>query len=231
MTGSLGKVICVRALADDLRFLKPVTNRMAKLLGSKLRVCELNDHSSHVVAMIALKSETYDFAVFFAHGGRDYLRGGEFQIRATGENIETERFLSRDELGILKGKVVFCMSCDSNGLAETAINSGTRAFVGFDKVPFNRFDENGDSIGSHVLVKHCQDILADSVKLALEQFFSGKASLDEAVEFLRIILVNRAIEYVRKNVAVKERREVAALLLQTKTGLRYHGQKGVQFAK
>jgi hypothetical protein len=204
---------------------------MVKLLGSKLKICELNNRASHVEAISALKHEQYDMAVFFAHGGSDYLRGGEYQVRATGENIETEKFLTRADLGIFRDKCVFCMSCDSNGLAQVAIDSGARAFVGFDKVPFNRFNVEGEPIGSHVLIKHCQDILADSVKLALEQFFTGKVSLDEAVDVLRTILVRRAIEYVRKNTSVKERREVAALLLQTKSGVRYYGQKGVRFER
>ena len=229
MSEILKTVICVRALADDLKFLRPVTNRMKKLLGKELKFYELTNQASHAVTKIALRNQPYDFAVLFAHGGRDYLRGGEYQVRATGENIETEKFLKSSELGIFRNKVIFCMSCDSNGIARAALQSGALAFVGFDKVPFNRFDEEGEPIGSHVLVKHCQDILADSVKLSLERFFRGNGSLDESVEYLRTVLVKRAIEYVRKNKSVKERREIAALLLQTKSGLRYHGQKGFRF--
>lgn len=229
MNEPLKKVICVRALADDLKFLRPVTNRMVKLLGSNLRVCELGNQASHADAMMVLKKQRFDFAVFFAHGGSDYLRGGEYQIRATGENIETEKFLTSADLEVFRDKVIFCMSCDSNGLARAAMENGVRGFVGFDKVPFNRFDEKGEPIGSHVLVKHCQDILADSVKLSLERFLGGVASLDESVEHLRMLLVKRAIRYVRKCTSVKERREIAALILQTKSGLRYHGQKGIFF--
>ena len=79
------------------------------------------------------------------------------------------------------------------------------------------------------VVKHCQEILADSVKQSLERFLTGNLSLDEPVDYLRTVLVKRAIEYVRRNTSVKERHEIAALLLQTKSGLRYHGQKGIRF--
>jgi hypothetical protein len=202
---------------------------MGKLLGSNLRLCELGNQASHAEAIMVLKRREFDLAVFFAHGGSDYLRGGEYQIRATGENIETEKFLTCDDLEIFRDKAIFCMSCDSNGLARAALESGIHAFVGFDKIPFNRFDENGEPVGSHVLVKHCQAILADSVKLALEHFLTGHGSLDESVDFLRTVLVKRSIEYVRRNTSVKERHEVAALLLQTKSGLRFHGQKGIRF--
>lgn len=202
---------------------------MVKLVGSKIKVCELENQASHADAMIKLKNEPYDFALFFAHGGSDYLRGGEYQIRATGENVATEKFLKRDDLPIFKDKVVFCMSCDSNGLAQAAIDHGAHAFVGFDKIPFNRFNDEGESIGSHVLVMNCQKILAEAVKAALERFVTGRSTLDESVDYLRFALVKQAIDYVRKNTSVKEKREVAALLLQTKNGLRYHGRRGIRF--
>ncbi len=203
---------------------------MEKLLGStKLKIYELSNQTSHAAATVALKNGQYDFAVFFAHGGSNYLRGGEYQIRATGENIETEKFLTHSDLPLFQGKVVFCMSCDSNGMAGASLDSGVQSFVGFDKIPFNRFDDKGEPIGSFVLVKHCQEILADSVKLALERFLKGEVTLDESIELLRMVLVKRAIEYVRKHPSVKERREIAALLLQTKNGILYHGQKGIRF--
>ncbi|NTW88494.1 MAG: hypothetical protein HGB26_05080 [Desulfobulbaceae bacterium] len=179
--------------------------------------------------MIKLKNESYDFVLFFAHGGSDYLRGGEYQIRATGENVATEKFLTRDDLSMFKDKVVFCMSCDSNGLAQAAIESGAAAFVGFDKIPFNRFNPEGISIGSYELVTHCQRILAEAVKIALERFVTDRATLDESVDYLRIFLVNRAVDFVRRNKSEKERHEIAALLLQTKNGLHYHGRRGIRF--
>lgn len=229
MTELLRKVICIRALADDLSFLRTVTNRMTRILDSRFNIFELSNQASHADAILRLRKESYDLAVFFAHGGSDYIRGGEYQIRATGEIIETEKFLTRGDLGIFEGKVVFCMSCNSNDLAQSAIDCGALAFVGFSKIPFNQFDENDNPIGSHVLVKHSQDILAEAVKASLERFVTGRGTLDESVNFLRFFLIRRAIEYVRNNKSVKERREVAALLLQTKNGLLYHGQKGIRF--
>jgi hypothetical protein len=39
------------------------------------------------------------------------------------------------------------------------------------------------------------------------------------------------VRFVRKLQSFKQRREVAALLLRVKDGVRYHGRLGVQFAK
>lgn len=231
MTGLLRKAICVRALADDLKFLRTVTNRIEKLFGSKIKVCELGNQASHAETMLRLKNEQYDLALFFAHGGSDYLRGGEYQIRSTGENIATEKFLTRSDLSIFKEKVVFCMSCNSNGLAQAAIESGATAFVGFDKIPFNRFDDEGRPIYSQVLMTRCQEILSEAVKATLERFVTGRNTLDESVDYLRFYLIKRSIEYVRsrRSNSETERLEVAAFLLQTKDGVRYHGLRGIRF--
>lgn len=204
---------------------------MAKLLGSQLQVFELADRASHADAMLALRQTVEGFVVIFAHGSGDYLRGGEYRSRASGENIKIEKFLTREDLNAFSGKVVFCMSCDSNELAQASLDAGAIAFVGFDKIPFNRFNDAEEPIGSHVLVKHCQEkLIAPAITAALERFLTGRASLDEAVDYLRLWITKNAVAYVREYKSVKERREVAALFLKVKDGLRYHGPLGIRFA-
>lgn len=204
---------------------------MAKLLGSQLKTLELADRASHADAVLALKQAVEGFVVILAHGSGDYLRGGEFRSRTTGENLEIEKFITRADLSAFSGKVIFCMSCDSNELAQASLEAGAIAFVGFDEVPFNRFNDTGDPVGSYVLVKHCQEILiAPAITAALERFLTGRASLDEAVDYLRLWVTKNAVSYVRQYTSVKERREVAALFLRVKDGVRYHGPLGIRFA-
>lgn len=205
---------------------------MAKLLGPQLKAFKLADRASHVDAMLGLKQATEGFVMIFAHGSGDYLRGGEYRSRSSRENVEIEKFLTRDDLNAFSGKVVFCMSCDSNELAQASLDAGAIGFVGFDNIPFNRFNEDGDPIGSHVLVKHCQEkLIAPAITAALERFLTGRASLDEAVDYLRLWIAKNAVAYVRQYTSVKERREVAALFLKVKDGLRYHGPLGIRFRK
>jgi len=150
---------------------------------------------------------------------------------ASGENAEIEKFLTRDVLNEFSGKVVFCMSCDSNELAQASLDSGAIGFVGFDKIPSNLYSGAEEPIGSHVLVKHCQEkLIAPAITAALEQFLTGRASLDEAVDYLRLWITKNSVAYVRQYTSVKERREVAALFLKVKDGLRYHGPLGIRFA-
>jgi hypothetical protein len=227
----LNTALCLHAKSSDLNFLNPVRNRMVKLLGSQIKAYELTNQASHAQAMLDLRQAPDGFVVIFAHGSGDYLRGGEYRNRATGENFETEKFLTRADLPAFYGKFVFCMSCDSNALARASIEAGALGFVGFDKVPFNRFNPSGDPIGSDVLVKHCKEkLIAPAVSAALERFLIGRVSLDEAVDYLQLWITKNAISYVKRYKAVKERREAAALFLQIKDGVRYHGPLGIRFA-
>jgi hypothetical protein len=226
----LKKLLCLYATSSDLKFLNPVKNRLAKVLGPQSKVYELNQPSSNAKALNALNAATEGFVVIFAHGSGDYILSGEYRNNA-GEYSEA-KFITRQNLKSFSGKVVFCMSCDSNEMADACIAAGVVAFVGFDGIPFNRFDANGDAVGSHVLVKHCQEILiAPAITAALERFLDGRASLNEAVDYLRLWITKRAAEYVRDFPTVKERRESAALFLRLKDGVRYHGPLGVRFAK
>lgn len=229
MITPLQTTLCLYAMSTDLRFLNPVRNRMVKLLSSRLDVCELTTRNSHVDALLALKKTTEGLVVVFAHGTSDYLRGGEYCRRSAGESGEVEKFITRADLGAFKGKVVFCLSCDSNGLAQDCIDAGALAFVGFDEVPFNRFNAAGEPIGSYVLVKHGQELIAAAITAALERFLTGRATLDEAIVYLRLWINKTAVEYVRRNKSVKERREVAALFLRVKQGVQYHGPLGIRF--
>ena len=107
-----------------------VRNRMRKLLGSQLKAFELANLASHADAMLALRQAVEGFVVIFAHDSGDYLRGGEDRSRASGENIEIDKFLTRDDLSAFSGMVVFCMSCDSNELAQASLDAGAIGFFG-----------------------------------------------------------------------------------------------------
>jgi hypothetical protein len=227
----LSSALCLHAKSADLKFLNRVRNRIKKLLGPQVQIFEMGNTISHGKAKRALERATEGFVVVLVHGTSDYLKGGEYRSKMSSEICEVDRFLTRKDLSVFKGKVVFCMSCDSNGLAQSALNAGALAFVGFDEVPFNRFDASGEPVGSYVLKKHCQELIAEAVQTSLERFLTGKTTLDEAIDFLRLWISHKAVAYVRRNTSVKERREVAALFLRVKDGLRYHGPLGIRFKR
>lgn len=230
---SLKTVLCLHAQAEDLGFLNPVKTRIGRLLGKSLHVINLDTQASHVEALLALRKTAEGLVIIFAHGSCDYLRGGEYRSRALEETIQTEKFLTRNDAAAFKDKVVFCMSCDSNGLAPSCLEAGALAFVGFDDIQFRRFDLQGEEIKTGPLMGHCQALIAEAAQVSLERFILGRATLDESVEFMRLWIVQKTITYVRRmeKSGVKERKEVAALLLKFKSGMRYHGPRGIRFER
>jgi len=227
----VNKAICLHAQADDLKFLNPVRNRMAKLLSVNFRGVSFGDHKSEVDAKIALEKKEVSFVIILAHGGDGYIRGGEYIHRVTREIEMREKFLTKQDLALFNGKVVFCMSCDSNSLASASLHAGALAFVGFNSVLFNRFDVSGNPTTNHEFELHAQRLISEGVKFVLERFVTGRATLDEAVEFLRLWICQEVVRFVRKYKSVKQRREIAALLLRMKDGVRYHGERGITFVR
>ena len=227
---TLRDALCLHAQCGDLKFLNPVRNRLAKLLGSKFRSYELADQASHAAGLLALRQASNSFVVIFAHGSGDYLRGGGYISRITGEVIEVERFITRKDLAAFERKVIFCMSCDSDELAEASLAAGAIAFVGFGQILFNRFNAAEEPTGSYVLVKHCQEkLIAPAITAALERFVTGRSNLEESIDYLRLWITKSAVSYVEEYTSVKERREMAALFLRMKEGIRYHGPRGIRF--
>lgn len=233
MTVHLTSALCLHARSSDLKFLNQTRNRLKKLLGARLGIHRLGNKASQEHAILKVRSSVNSLVVVFAHGTGDYIKGGCYRSSSTGEIEEIELFLSKTDLSLFSGKAIFCMSCDSNRLARHCIAAGALAFVGFGQIPFDRFDDKGNSTGSYVLTKHSQKLISKTVQATLQKFLLGKASLDECVDYLKLLIPKEAVTYVREmeKGGVKERKEVAALLLRVGSGVKYHGMKNIYFLR
>ncbi len=231
MSTTVSKAICLHAQADDLQFLNPVRKRMGKLLVGSFQGFSFGDQKSQAEARLALEKAEGSFVVVLGHGGSEYVRGGEYVHRVTREIIEAKKFLTVQDAQVFRGKVVFCLSCDSNGLARACLAAGAQTFVGFGAVPFNRYDPSGNRISDDEFEHHAQQLIANAIKATIERFVTGRATLDEAVAFLRLWICQTTVRFVRKFQSLKQRHEIAALLLRVKDGVRYHGEPDVRFLK
>ena len=226
MSITVNKAICLHAQAEDLKFLNPVRNRMQKLLGDSFRGFSFGEGNSEAEARRALEQAEGSFVVIFAHGGSDYIRGGEYADRISRQIMGGGRFRPAQGANIFHSKIVFCMSCDSNGLAGPSVAAGARAFVGFNDVHFNRYDAGGTVMSNREFEQHAQKFIAKATQATIERFITGKATLGEAVAFMRLWICQASVEFVRACQSFKERREVAALLLRLKDGVCYHANSG-----
>jgi hypothetical protein len=228
---TLNFALCLHASDSDLTFLNSVRRNLDRSLGPVFKSYELESERSHVDALRALREMADGLVILFAHGSGDYVLGGSYRCRMTRNIIDFGKFITGENLTDFSGKVVFCMSCNSNDLAQPSIDAGAIAFVGFDKIPFRRFDTKGNDITTHFLREHCQEkLIAPAIAAALDRFLTRGATLDEAVDYLRLWVAKNAVAYVRKYSERKDSREVAALFLKMKDGLRYHGPLGIRFA-
>jgi hypothetical protein len=223
--------ICIHAKAPDLGFLNDVRNSIGAVLGDKLRKLRLDDLQSHSVAKRAIESAGSSFVVIFAHGGSDYVRGGEYSDRLSGERRVVDKFLERKDLGVFRDKAVFCMSCQSTGFGADAINAGAVAFVGFDQIPFHRLDENDNVISSREFNKQAQGLIAGAVQFCLLNFVTGRLPLDQAVSLTRLWIDKTSVRFVRDKGNGVDRQDVAALLLRMKDGMCYAGPSDVRFVQ
>lgn len=226
--GAPQKSLCLHATSADLAFLNPVKTRLKRLLGDKMQFLDVGNQHSCADAKLKLRQTTTGLVVVMAHGTSNCLRSGEHRNRM-GEIEDGRDFLTKAELDAFAGKVVFCLSCDSNYLAAGAMEAGAHAFVGFDEIPFNRFAADGTPIGSHELVLHAQRLLAEAVIVTLERFVTGKGTLSQTVSFLKYWICHEAVRFVREKKGVASRRDVAALFLRVKDGVRYHGPPDLRF--
>jgi hypothetical protein len=204
---------------------------MGKLLDERFHAVSFSDRNSQADARGALENAEGLFVVIFAHGGSDYVSSGEYVHRVTREIVDAEKFLTVADAHVFRGKVVFCLSCDSNGLARASLDAGAHAFVGFGDIPFNRYDASGNPITKREFEQHAQTLIANAIKTAIERFVTGRASLGEAVAFLRLWICQDTVRFVRRFQSLQQRREIAALLLRVKDGVRYHGDSDVNFMK
>jgi hypothetical protein len=84
------------------------------------------------------------------------VRGGGYVHRVTREIVEAKKFLTVQDAHVFRDKIVFCMSCDSNGLARASLDAGAQAFVGFDEIHFNRYDANDNPTTNREFEQHAR---------------------------------------------------------------------------
>jgi hypothetical protein len=207
-----------------------VRNSLASKLDGKIDVLRLDSHRSHLDAKLFLNSVGSAFVVIFAHGGTDYIRGGEYRDRLDGSTCVVERFLERSDLHVFHHKVVFCLSCQSKELASDALKAGALAFVGFDQIPYHRIDARGVVISDRRFNQHSQGLIANAISVCLGKFLFGNYTLDRSVEFMRLWICQNAFRVVRDLKSDSSGQNIAALLLKVKDGLCYSGKVNIRFS-
>lgn len=157
------KLLTIHPINEDLRFLKKFVRNL-KNYNSELVITRSlsNNGSSHLKTMTDIEAlNENDIVCFLSHGATRAIHGSEYRARY-GSHIrqysymdQNGYFIDKSNIGVLQGKKVFCLSCNSDTLGKLAIESGVKVFIGFSTIDFDNRNEltSNQNPRSSVIVK------------------------------------------------------------------------------
>lgn len=154
----------------DLRFLRKLIEQLRAFFPSDINYLRLDkNHYSHIIAFENLKklSENH-FLCFLCHGMSDGLYGCRTK---EGYVLIDDRglFIKPQNLFLLNTKKVFCLACNSNEIAQAAINNGAKVFIGFDNINFDLVVDENNRFTRHYVHEKVKYVLRHSIYSALSK--------------------------------------------------------------
>ncbi|MGH1335883.1 MAG: hypothetical protein ACRBFS_07120 [Aureispira sp.] len=142
-------LLTIHPVNEDLRFLKKLVKKLKEydneLVISKKLSNNIYSHNRVIEKIKGL--EVNDIVCFLSHGATRAIHGSEYRARYGSHPQqfsyieEVGYFINKKNLNILKGKKIFCLSCNSDTLGKLAIESGVKVFVGFSTIDFDSRDD------------------------------------------------------------------------------------------
>jgi hypothetical protein len=217
-------IYCVHPIDQNLIFLWKLVRSLLKKYPSKIKYLKLSDSDqSHDEALEIIKSSTEDDLIFFlCHGGSDYLKGCLFYSKQR-PSYEKARFISSDNIAILSGKKVICLSCNSNmELATMANQIGTKVFIGFGNILFDEesFFKKGKI--KRPIVERSKYEIRQVLFQALCMAIDNQISFKYFVNYLKL-LINKKCDDLILNGNRKKNLRVANFLIEFKLGIKLIG--------
>lgn len=143
------KILTIHPINEDLRFLKKFVRNLKNSKSDLVVSRSLSNNTiSHLKAIKYIKElSDNDIVCFLSHGATKAIHGSAYRVRY-GSHMkqysymnEIGYFIDKDNIEILKGKKVFCLSCNSDSLGNLAIESGVKVFIGFSTIDFDDRNE------------------------------------------------------------------------------------------
>lgn len=143
------KLLTIHPINEDLRFLKKFVRNLKKNKSDLVVSRSLSNNTiSHLKAIKYIgELSDNDIVCFLSHGATRAIHGSEYRTRYGSHSRqysymnESGYFIDKSNIEILKGKKVFCLSCNSDTLGKLAIESGVKVFIGFSTIDFDSRNE------------------------------------------------------------------------------------------
>ncbi len=202
------KILIVHPYDKTTQFLDPIKGGLNSSFESNLNIInvETND-KAHKDCLEAISNHSNDgLIVFLGHGRSDLLygsKGDEYSPTVEYEEISkfpdlyyfNESFISKRNADVFKGKKVFCLACNSNDeIAQYAIESGARTFLGFGNIPTSSAEFAADGVVdvSPDIVKEMKTELNYIIKRSIEYSIYNNFNFEQLNHTIHFI-VNQKI--------------------------------------
>lgn len=121
--------------------------------------------------------------------------------------------------------MVFFLSCKGNMHGDEAAAGGVVSYLGFDDVPFARFNPITEQmIQENSLTAHCQSLIAEAAFQGIRRIAVFGESLGETAKFLQLWVRQKAVEFVRSYPSERYRNDIAAMFMIMADSVRVAGR-------
>lgn len=235
------QVLTIHPINEDLRFLRKFVRKF-KFRGDGVVITRKlsNNVASHYEAIRRIKGLNESSVVcFLNHGATRAIHGSEFRSKYGSHphqfsfQEELGYFIDSNNIDVLSGKKVFCLSCNSESLGNLAINSGAIVFIGFSTIDFDIRDELiGKQKPRSYVVSKSKYSLRNAVYQTLANAMENNLTFHEIHSLLKVNLNKEMDELIitnKKKPGYKYYKSAADCLLTIRQGIRLFGNGNVNF--
>jgi hypothetical protein len=231
------KALTIHPINEDLRFLRKFVSKLKQKHPDIVKTKSLsNNNRSHETAINEINNlSENDTIIFLSHGATRAIHGCEYRARYAShsqqfifnEQNDSDYFIDKNNIEILEGKKVFCLSCNSDTLGKLAIEAGAKVFIGFSTIDF---DERNELLPSQnprqYVIAKTKFALRESVFNSISLALNKNLSFYQLLHLLKITL-NKEMDSLilnnKKNNGFKYYKTAANCLLTIKEGISLFG--------
>jgi len=238
------KILIVHPYDKTTLFLETIKGGLNASFEGNLHLfnIETNDKSHKDCLEIISNHPENGVIIFLGHGRSDALygsKGDEYSPSLGLEEISTfpdlyyfnESFISKKNANVFNGKKIFCLACNSNDkIAQYAMESGAKTFLGFGNIPSSseEFVADGISKVTNEIVNSMKSELNYIIKRSIEYSISKSYNFEQLLNVIHFITNQKITEYLIAKKDFNERYILTDYLYQLKKDIRIFGDKKIK---
>jgi hypothetical protein len=194
---------------QSTKFLNKINTHLKNELGNKWHCYKIKfSDIDHKNCLNVAKDCSSKLVIFMGHGKSDVLYGSctkesnDFisldAIPFEDKYYKNENFINNENIGMLKNKIFFSFSCNSNrneknSLGRNAISKGVISFVGFGDIPTDFIIENNFPPKAIAVYK---GIIVTIIKKSLSIAIKDNYSVAKLVDLIKIQTNIKILEFI-----------------------------------